>query len=52
MTTHPSDPGVSEEILAEVASQVAQQSRTLAPHVWRWEERADRPDRTTTHLET
>ena len=33
MTTHPADPGESEEVLAKVASQVAQQSRTLALHV-------------------
>ena len=33
MTTHPSDPEDSEEVLAKVASQVAQQSRTLALHV-------------------
>ena len=33
MTTRPSDPGDSEEVLARVASQVAQQSRTLALHV-------------------
>ena len=33
MTTHPSAPEDSEEVLAKVASQVAQQSRTLALHV-------------------
>ena len=33
MTTHPSTPEDSEEVLAKVASQVAQQSRTLALHV-------------------
>ena len=33
MTTQPSTPEDSEEVLAKVASQVAQQSRTLALHV-------------------
>ena len=33
MTTHPPGPEDSEEVLAKVASQVAQQSRTLALHV-------------------
>ena len=33
MATHKSDPDGSEEVLAKVASQAAQQSRTLALHV-------------------
>ena len=33
MTTRPSEPGDSEEVLAKVAGQVAQQSRPLALHV-------------------